>query len=182
MKKSIGIAVVVIVLAVGAFLLLHKTSTTHTTQAASTSSNTQSKTASESSAVILTKSNSTLGSYLTDGNGNPLYTYAPDTTNVSNCTGQCLTEWPAYQDKASTTNLPEGVGTFKRTDNGQIQFTYRGMPLYYFVDDHSGQVTGNGMDNFHIAKPTTASAAPQPTPASAPATNSSSSSSDSSAW
>lgn len=166
MKKSIGIIIVVIVVAVGAFLLLHKTSTTHTTQAASTSSSsTQSKTAATNSAIILTKSNSTLGSYLTDGSGNPLYTYGPDTASVSNCTGQCLTEWPAYQDKGATTNLPEGVSTFKRTDNGQIQFTYRGMPLYFFVDDHNGQVTGDGKDNFHVAKPATAStSSPQPAP------------------
>jgi len=180
MKKTIGIVVVVIVLAVGAFLLLHKSSTTNKTQAASTSNTTQSKTTTTNSAVILTKSNSTLGRYLTDGSGNPLYTYASDITNVSNCTGQCLVEWPAYQDKTSATNLPEGVSTFKRTDNGQIQFAYRGMPLYYFVDDHNGQVTGDGKDNFHVAKPATSSSstpAPQPS-----ATTNTSSSSSSSSW
>ena len=179
MKKSIGIVIVVIVLAVGAFLLLHKSATPHTTQAASTSNSTQTKTSTTNSAIILTKSNSTLGSYLTDENGNPLYTYAADTANVSNCTGQCLVEWPAYQDKASTTNLPEGVSTFKRTDNGQIQFTYRGMPLYYFVDDHNGQVTGNGKDNFNIAKPTTSSSSNSTQqPSAATSTSSSSSSSN----
>ncbi|MFI5275410.1 MAG: hypothetical protein ACHQT5_01140 [Candidatus Saccharimonadales bacterium] len=180
MKKSIIIALVVIVLVVGGFFLKHMSSATHTTQAASTSSNTQTKSSTESRAVILTKSNSTLGSYLTDGNGNALYTYAPDTANVSNCTGHCLTEWPAYQAKSSTTSLPAGVSTLTRTDNRQEQYTYHGMPLYYFVDDHNSQVTGDGKDNFHVAKSATSSTAPQRTPSTN--TSTSTANSGSSSW
>jgi hypothetical protein len=40
-----------------------------------------------------------------------------------------------------------------------MQVTYNGMPLYFFVQDkNSGQVTGNGVQNFSIATPTTVSA------------------------
>lgn len=36
----------------------------------------------------------TLGKILVDGNGMTLYTYAKDTTGVSNCSGGCLQNWP----------------------------------------------------------------------------------------
>ena len=36
--------------------------------------------------------------------------------------------------------------------NGQ-QVTYNGHPLYTFVDDHAGQVTGQGVQNFFVATP-----------------------------
>ena len=36
--------------------------------------------------------------------------------------------------------------------NGQ-QVTYNGHPLYTFADDHAGQVTGQGVQNFFVATP-----------------------------
>ena len=36
--------------------------------------------------------------------------------------------------------------------NGQ-QVTYNGHPLYTFVDDHAGQVTGQGVQGFLVATP-----------------------------
>ncbi len=110
----------------------------------------------------MTKTSSSLGQYLADPNGKALYTYGADSSGVSNCTGACLANWPAYQDSGSTTNLPTGVGTIKRADNGQTQYTYQGLPLYYFVNDSQGQVTGNGISRFQVAKPAAATSS-QPT-------------------
>ena len=42
--------------------------------------------------------------------------------------------------------------------NGQ-QVTYNGHPLYTFADDHPGQVTGQGVQNFFVATPGIASIA-----------------------
>jgi predicted lipoprotein with Yx(FWY)xxD motif len=154
MKKSNSIVVGIVVLVViigGGYALFHKSSKTMPTTASSTSS--QSNAPAVNNAVLITKTNSSVGQYLTDPSGNTLYTYASDSSGVSNCTGSCLTAWPAYQDKGSTSNLPTGVSTIKRTDNGQIQYTYNGMPLYYFANDSAGQVTGNGVQNFTAAKP-----------------------------
>jgi predicted lipoprotein with Yx(FWY)xxD motif len=107
-------------------------------------------------AVLTTKTASSIGNYLADPNGRALYTYNADTPGVSNCTGGCLAAWPAYQDKGSTTGLPTGVGTIKRSDNGEIQYTYQGLPLYYFINDSGGTVTGNGVENFRVAMPASA--------------------------
>jgi predicted lipoprotein with Yx(FWY)xxD motif len=177
MKKSNTIAliiVVVIIVAGGAYALLHKSSTSSNKTVASTSA------PAVNNAVLITKTNSTVGQYLADPSGKPLYTYGGDSSGTSNCTGSCLANWPVYQDTGSTSNLPAGVGTIKRSDNGQTQYTYMGMPLYYFSTDGNGQVTGNGVDNFHIAKPSASSSQPSSTPSSSPSSQPSSSPSSSS--
>lgn len=154
MKKNstVAIAVIVIlVIGVGAYAIFHKSSPKTT---ASTSSSTQKSIApAVNNAVLVTKTNSSLGGYLAEPNGQALYIYNGDSSGVSNVTGSLLASWPAYQDTGSTTGLPSGVGTINRTDNGQTQFTYNGMPLYTFVADSNGQVTGNGVSNFTVAKP-----------------------------
>lgn len=160
MKKAITGVIVVIILIVGGILIFHKSPTkTVNSSSNSPSNNTSSKAQvpAVNNSVVLTKTNSSLGQYLTDPSGRALYTYNADTSGTSNCTGSCLTNWPAYQDTGSTSNLPSGISTIKRTDNGQIQYTYNGMPLYYFVSDSNGQVTGNGVENFSVATPSTAS-------------------------
>ena len=156
MKKSssmiIGIVVVIIV-AVGAYAIFHKSSNT-----ASNTSTTTSQASGTKNAVVITKTDSKLGQYLSEPSGRgPLYTYNADTAGVSNCTGSCLATWPAYIDTSSTTNLPAGIGTIKRSDNGQKQYTYNGLPLYTFIGDTSGHPTGNGVDNFKLATPAASS-------------------------
>lgn len=147
--------VVVVVIAVGVYAAKHKSAKT----TAPTS------TASTSSAIIQTKSNSSLGSYLVNNKGQALYTYGQDSAGVSNCSGSCLANWPAYLATSSTASLPAHVGTIKRPD-GSTQYTYDSLPLYTFVgDSQAGSVTGDGSEGFHVAKPVTAAATTQPTPA-----------------
>ena len=155
MNKSVIIGIVaVIVVGGGSYLALHKSSPAKTTTNSSSSStkNTSQKPAS-SGAIIVTKTSSTLGKYLSDGNGKTLYTYDNDKSGVSNCTGSCLTAWPAYTASSSTASLPANVSTITRSDDSSIQYTYKGMPLYYFISDSTGQVTGDGVEGFHLAKP-----------------------------
>lgn len=170
MKRTLIGIVIVIVVAVGAYAIFHKSDNNKPTTAASSS--TQSSAPAVNNAVVITKTDSKLGQYLADPQGNTLYTYNGDSNGVSNCTGSCLANWPAYQDKGATTNLPADISTIKRTDNGQIQYTYKGMPLYYFASDTKGGVTGNNVENFSVAKPAASS--------SSSSTNSSSSNSSSS--
>lgn len=141
---------VVAALVVGGVLLMHKSNS----PATSTSSNSA---AAVNNAILKTKSSASLGQYLTDPNGKALYTYSVDTSGVSNCTGTCLANWPAYVDTGATTGLPSGVGTLTRTDNSQVQYTYNGMPLYYFVTDGTGSPTGDGVNSFNLAKPAASS-------------------------
>jgi predicted lipoprotein with Yx(FWY)xxD motif len=180
-KKSslVAIIIVVLVIAGGAFAIFHKSNKQATSNTATSNSSTQA--AAATNAVLATKTSSSLGQYLAEVNGQALYTYGSDTSGVSNCTGSCLASWPAYQDKGSTTGLPSGVGTIKRTDDGEIQYTYNGMPLYTFVGDTNGQVTGNGVSNFTVAKPAATSASSNK-PASTSASTTTSSNSGSSSW
>lgn len=95
--------------------------------------------------VYKSMSDAKLGSIMTDAKGMTLYTYAKDTTGVSNCSGQCLAIWPAYIAPASASNLPTDVTVIKRTD-GTMQYAYKGIPLYYYSKDKkSGDVNGNGV-------------------------------------
>lgn len=148
--------VVIIIIAVGAYALTHKSSSPAPTTTASTPG-----------AVIQTKNSSSVGAYLADAKGQTLYTYEQDTSGVSNCTGSCLSDWPPYLASGSTSSLPAHVATIKRGD-GSLQYTYDDMPLYTFTaDTKAGDVTGDGSSGFHVAKPAGSAAtqtAPAPTP------------------
>lgn len=168
MRKIAAVVVIVIVLAGGAYALVkHNNDKNKNTGSSysssgygSTSSSSSNKGSSSSSqspainnAIVVTKTNSSVGAYLAEPSGQALYTYGADSNGVSNCTAACLSAWPAYVDTGATTGLPANFSTIKRTDNGQVQFTYKGKPLYTFVSDGNGQVTGNGVSNFSVAKP-----------------------------
>jgi predicted lipoprotein with Yx(FWY)xxD motif len=150
MKKNtwLWVLVVVVVVAVGGYLVWHSSQSNKTATAPPSSPG-----AVVNNTVVITKTSSSAGSYLSDPSGRTLYTYASDTAGVSNCTGGCLSAWPAYTDSGATTGLPANISTIKRTDNGQVQYTYNGKPLYFFAGEAAGQVTGNGVSGFYVAKP-----------------------------
>jgi predicted lipoprotein with Yx(FWY)xxD motif len=102
--------------------------------------------------TVSTKSVSGVGDVLVDSQGAALYTNDMDTASKVACTDQCLTEWvplPAQGTPSSSDSAVQAkLGTMKRPD-GDSQVTYKGMPLYTFVEDSNGQVTGNGFtDSF----------------------------------
>jgi predicted lipoprotein with Yx(FWY)xxD motif len=154
-KLLIGIIALIIV-GGGAYALLHKapaaTDNVSTSQTSSIPKATPTATPTGSTSVISTKTDATLGSYLADSNGAALYTYGADTTGVSNCSGSCLYSWPIYDASSAPSSLPTNVTVITRSD-GSKQYAYKGMPLYTFTADSSGQVTGDGVSNFHVAKP-----------------------------
>jgi len=148
-KKSILIIVIIVVvigLGAGAYALFHKSST-----ASPKTPSTTSKTV-KSDSIVQTKTTSNVGSYLADENGNALYTYSKDTSGVSNCNGSCLLGWPVYTPTSSSQTLPTNVTVITRSD-GTSQYAYKGLPLYTFSGDTSGNVNGNGLSGFAIAKP-----------------------------
>jgi predicted lipoprotein with Yx(FWY)xxD motif len=178
MKNTIIGVVILIILIVGGIAIFHKSpSGTNNSSTSSNNQASQAKAPAVNNAVVLTKTSSSLGQYLTDPSGKALYTYNADASGVSNCTGSCLSNWPAYQDTGATTGLPAGISTIKRTDNGQMQYTYNGMPLYYFTGDTGTQVTGNGVENFSVAKPPTGSSSTSSSPSSSSSSSSNNSSS-----
>ena len=99
-----------------------------------------------------------LGQYLTASNGMTLYTYGSDSANVSNCSGSCAANWPPYTQSAglqlgAVSGISGKLGTITRAD-GTTQVTYKGMPLYFWVNDTKpGDTTGQGLGGFVVAKP-----------------------------
>jgi predicted lipoprotein with Yx(FWY)xxD motif len=154
-KKPLVILAVIIVLAIASYLIIsdHSKKTQLKVVSSSTNSTKLSSPAVVNNSVVVTKDNSKFGSYLSDPQGKTLYTYSTDSKDVSNCHGYCLAIWPAYQDKGSTSNLPSGIGTIRR-NNGQIQYTFNGHPLYFYAYDlKPGQINGNGITGFYVARP-----------------------------
>jgi predicted lipoprotein with Yx(FWY)xxD motif len=113
--------------------------------------------------IVLKLANSaTLGSYLTDKDGNALYFFAKDANGANNCTGGCTANWPNFgvtgltQNKLGTGLLLANFDSI--TTPAGKQLTYKGWPLYYYapggVREASGQTTGEGVGGlWFIAKP-----------------------------
>jgi predicted lipoprotein with Yx(FWY)xxD motif len=152
-------------------------SSTATTAASSTGSGTgagASPGTTAAPATVKTASSSKFGTILVNSAGMALYTYGPnDGGTVNKCLGACLMAWPAVTVAAGATpTLATGVtgtlATAKQSD-GTLFVTYNGQLLYTFVSDTTaGQVTGNGVAGFSVAKAdaTTATKAPTTTAAS----------------
>jgi predicted lipoprotein with Yx(FWY)xxD motif len=77
-------------------------------------------------------------------NGMTVYIFTKDTkdSGKSVCTGDCLATWPALT--VATGETPTGgtgvtgtLGTITREDDGTLQVTYNGLPLYFFKNDQA---------------------------------------------
>jgi len=104
----------------------------------------------------------TLGSVLTDKDGNTLYFFAMDANGLNNCTGGCTTAWPIFsiatltQDKLALGLTLSDFGSVTASTGNQI--TYKGWPLYYYapggVREKPNQTTGEGVNGmWFVAKP-----------------------------
>jgi predicted lipoprotein with Yx(FWY)xxD motif len=83
---------------------------------------------------------SEFGRVLFDANGQVVYVFEIDRRNQSNCTSaECVQAWPpVLTEKAPTAGagVDEGLlGTIRR-DDGALQVTYNGRPLYFY--EHEG--------------------------------------------
>jgi predicted lipoprotein with Yx(FWY)xxD motif len=93
-----------------------------------------------------------LGTYLVDGKGRTLYLFEKDRTKKSTCADACATAWPPLttkgRPKADGAAKASLLGTSKRAD-GTTQVTYKGHPLYYFVQDKkAGDTNGQNVNGF----------------------------------
>jgi predicted lipoprotein with Yx(FWY)xxD motif len=95
--------------------------------------------------------NNALGTLLVDSAGRTIYTFAMDTSGVSNCVGSCVTYWPPVVAASASPAAPAGVtatlGSLKRAD-GTLQLTINGLPAYtYAADPGPGATTGQGQNS-----------------------------------
>jgi predicted lipoprotein with Yx(FWY)xxD motif len=93
-----------------------------------------------------------IGKVIANSHGRTLYLFRADHGTTSACYGACATFWPPLVTGAKPLAV-SGVkasllGTTKRKD-GKLQVTYKGHPLYTFLEDKkAGQTTGEGSTNF----------------------------------
>lgn len=95
---------------------------------------------------------SNLGRILVDERGMTLYKWDNDAAGVSNCYDQCAVNWPPFM--ASADAEAEGDWTIVDRTDGTKMWAYRGMPLYYWVNDAApGDTTGDGVGGtWHVVK------------------------------
>jgi predicted lipoprotein with Yx(FWY)xxD motif len=93
-----------------------------------------------------------LGKILVTSKGRTLYLFEKDKGTKSECFGACAKNWPPLRTSGKPT-VGRGlsaskVGTTKRSD-GKRQVTYKGHPLYLFVQDTKpGDTKGQNLDAF----------------------------------
>lgn len=121
--------------------------------------------AADDSAEVKVSENAALGKFIVDSAGRTLYIFTKDVPGKSNCTGECLVNWPAL----ITVKAPKGddgvdasrLGTITR-DDGATQVTWDDMPLYYFIGDvKPGDTVGQNVGGvWFVVDPTAPAAAP----------------------
>jgi predicted lipoprotein with Yx(FWY)xxD motif len=91
-----------------------------------------------------------LGRVLADGVGYVLYIFLPDNRGPSICLTVCAEQWPPLVLPPTRSKPTAGpgvenklLGTTRRPD-GTRQVTYNGWPLYTYIGDSAGIVTGQG--------------------------------------
>ena len=89
------------------------------------------------------------GRYLVDSRGQTVYLFEKDEKGESYCSGACEAVWPPLETK-SMPNAGAGIdgtalGTIKRDDGG-LQVSYHGHPLYYYAADASTPDNTKGED------------------------------------
>ena len=114
--------------------------------------------------VVSTARNKALGkTILVTTKGLTLYSLSVERQGRFVCTSSCLSLWkPLTVPKGAT---PTGIGRLGiiRRPEGSRQVTYRGRPLYRFVQDHKrGDVKGNGFKDVGTWRVITVGGAGQP--------------------
>ena len=112
------------------------------------------------SATVLAKTINGQTILVAGENGMTVYTFTKDTagSGQSACSGQCLVVWPALTVPAGT--QPTGgdgvsgqLGTITRSDDGTLQVTYNGLPLYFYQKDSAPGDTNGNYPQWNLVKP-----------------------------
>ena len=125
-------------------------------------------------ATLQVSENEMFGAYLTDGEGRTLYIFVNEEMeedaggetggetggesertagimqNTLPCTDECAEEWPPFLTDGDPV-AGEGVDAWllgtRTRDDGSVQVTYNGWPLYYYHDDEApGDTKGQGIE------------------------------------
>jgi predicted lipoprotein with Yx(FWY)xxD motif len=113
--------------------------------------------AQDAAATLTVRESADHGQYIADGEGMSLYMFESDTQGEgdteaeSTCYDDCADAWPpviAQEPQAGDQAQADLIGTVERRD-GEMQVTYGGWPLYYFVRDQApGDTNGQDVEGF----------------------------------
>ena len=114
--------------------------------------------------TVKTASKADLGAYLVDARGMTLYYLTRDTADKSSASAIVIALWPVFY--VANIAVPPDVnasdfGTITR-DDGKMQTTYKGWPLYYYIRDlKAGDTNGQGIGGiWFVVNPETTPSAP----------------------
>lgn len=104
------------------------------------------------STAVLATADTDLGEVVVDAEGRTVYVFDSDEagSGESTCSGECLEQWPPVV--ADGPDVPAGgvtgeVGTIER-DDGTLQVTLGGLPLYLFAGDAApGETAGQAVND-----------------------------------
>jgi len=108
--------------------------------------------AADSAAVVSATTTPKLGKVIVDAEGFTLYDFHKDKGGTPSCYGACAKAWPPLttegSPKAGEGAMASKLGTTERND-GTLQVTYAGWPLYTFAEDRKpGETNGNDVSAF----------------------------------
>lgn len=112
-------------------------------------------------ATVMATAVGSIGTVLVAGsNGMTVYAFTKDVkdSGLSACTAGCITKWPALTVPAGgSPTAGDGVtgklATITRADDGTLQVTYNGMPLYWFSGDSAPGDANGVYTNWEAVKP-----------------------------
>lgn len=107
--------------------------------------------AAPASAATISVASSKLGQILVGGSGRTVYRFEADKGTTSSCYNACAKEWPPVLTSGQPLAGPGAtaalLGTTARND-GTVEVTYAGHPLYYFVaDTQASDTNGQGVND-----------------------------------
>ena len=147
------------VLAFSALMLAACGGPTGGTAATASPSPSPTATPSQSAApVVLAQNVGSMGTILVAAsNSHTVYTFNSDTPGVSNCKAGCIGTWPPVtvtggQTPTGGPGVPGQLGTITR-DDGSLQVTYKGLPLYFFHSDSKPGDTKGSYTGWSLVKP-----------------------------
>ncbi len=149
-KTLVVIVIIILVVLVGWYLwsmLSPSPSSIPTTQTSNTpssilgikGSDNQTNTGAPAGPILKISHDAKLNDYLVARSGMTLYRYTKDSNGISNCAGTCADNWPPYIVPSGQVLLP-GTGINGKLDtiareDGSMQLTYNGAPLYFWKND-----------------------------------------------
>jgi predicted lipoprotein with Yx(FWY)xxD motif len=93
---------------------------------------------------------SEFGRVLFDANGQVIYVFEIDRRNRSNCTSEdCVEAWPPVltrQEPSAGAGVDARLLGTVRRDDGSLQVTYNGRPLYFYAHEAPGEIKCHNVD------------------------------------